>query len=125
MAGEVLYVAGTATVKLSVLMLYRRLFRSQETFCKILWALCTFELAYSTAGVLVIIFQCRPIQAAWDVSIEPSYCVNIPAAALAVGIINAVTDVLTLALPVRIIWGFNKETRQKLQIAGIFLLGSL
>ncbi|KAL8751708.1 MAG: hypothetical protein Q9199_006234 [Rusavskia elegans] len=120
---EILYVAGTATVKLSILLLYRRLFGSQQTFKKVLWAIGAFVLAYSIAEFLILLFQCRPMEAAWNMAIQPEYCVNLPLAGFIIGIVNVATDIVTLMLPIRIVWSLQLERRWKIQIAGIFLSG--
>lgn len=124
-ADEIFYVAGTATVKLSILQLYRRLFGTKREFKIAFWVLGGFVLAYSISGVLFTVFQCRPVQAAWVVSIQPSYRINFTLAALIVGIINVVTDIILLVLPVHIVWGLQLSRRMKVQIASMFLLGGL
>lgn len=106
-------------------MLYRRLFGSKANFRIAIWSLCAFVLAYSIAGILIVVLQCHPIQSAWELTIQPTYRVNLPLGALIVGIVNVVADILTLVLPIHIIWGLHLDKRMRIQITGIFLLGSL
>lgn len=120
---EIVYVLGAALVKWAILLLYRRLFGSNRRFQYVLWSVGAFVSAYSLAEVLVIIFQCRPVDAAWNLSVTPSYCVNMSLGAIIVGALNAATDFLVLLLPIPVVLGLNLKTKWKLQLIGIFLLG--
>ena len=60
----VLYSACMLTMKLSVLMLYRRLFPIQNFRIQWWCALC-FVNAYSVMFIFASIFSCSPISAAW------------------------------------------------------------
>ena len=99
----------TVTVKVSVLLLYRGLFGSQKELRLALWAIEAFVLAYSLVEILVVIFQCRSVKAAWDMSLQSSYCINLAQGALIVGIVNVVTDLLTLVLPVHVVWRLQRN----------------
>ena len=123
LCSEVVYVVGAALVKCAILLLYRRLFGSNERFQYTLWAVGAFIVAYSLVEILVVIFQCRPIQAAWDMTIESPYCVNLPRGAIIVGAVNAATDILVLMMPIPMVLGLKMKIKWKVQLIGIFLLG--
>ena len=120
---EIFYVLGAALVKCAILLLYRRLFGSNQRFQHVLWAVGAFIVAYSLAEILVVIFQCRPVDAAWNLSVTPTYCVNMSLGAIIVGALNAATDFLVLILPIRIVLGLRLKMKWKVQLIGIFLLG--
>lgn len=42
---------------------------------------------------------------------------------LASGVLNLLTDVLILCLPIPMVWGLNTTKAQKVTLTGIFLLG--
>ena len=63
----VLYSACMLTMKLSVLMLYRRLFPIQN-FRLQWWCAFGFTTAYSVMFIFASLFSCSPISAAWYVS---------------------------------------------------------
>jgi hypothetical protein len=63
----VLYSACMLTMKLSVLMLYRRLFPIQN-FRLQWWCAVAFVNAYSVMFIFASLFSCSPISAAWYVS---------------------------------------------------------
>ena len=120
---EIFYVMGAALVKCAILLLYRRLFGSNRRFQHILWSVGAFVVAYSLAEILVVIFQCRPINAAWNLFINPTYCVNLSQGAIIVGALNAATDFAVLLLPIPMVLGLKMKTKWKIQLIGIFLLG--
>ena len=120
---EVLYVAGTAAAKFSILLLYRRLFGLYRKFLIALYIIAAISFCYSLVEILVIIFACRPINAAWDVNVRGT-CVDLALGGIIVGSVNVATDFVTLFLPMPMVWGLNIELKWKIQLVGIFLLGS-
>ncbi|KAL8679707.1 MAG: hypothetical protein Q9186_004025 [Xanthomendoza sp. 1 TL-2023] len=120
-ATELFYCAAIASVKLSCLLLYRRLF-PVKGFIRILWSVGGFIVCYTVVQILLIIFQCRPISRAWDPSVKAE-CINIGTATTAIAALNVATDFTTLTLPLPLIWRLQLPTAQKLQVSGIFLLG--
>ena len=121
---EVLYVAGTVAAKFSILLLYRRLFGIYKKFLIALYTVATITFCYSLVEILVIIFQCRPVNAAWNFSV-PRTCADLALGGIIIGSINVAADFVTLFLPMPIVWNLNIETKWKIQLIGIFLLGGL
>lgn len=74
--------------------------------------------------MMVNIFQCVPVQADWDPTKEPR-CVNLDAELIIISSINVITDVLTLCLPMPLVWKLHASKARKYQISGLFLLGGL
>jgi hypothetical protein len=70
------------------------------------------------ANVLTAAFQCRPIPRAWDTSIEGT-CVNINVFYLANAALNILTDLLTYALPIRVIVKLQMPRKQKVALVCI------
>jgi hypothetical protein len=58
-------------IKLSVLALYLRILKGVQgrLLMNVVWGVGIIVAANTIANVLVCIFQCWPIQAAWDVTI--------------------------------------------------------
>ena len=124
LVSEIFYVVGTALVKFSFLYLYQRLFGSNHRFRQVLWACGAFVAAYSLVEVIVLIFQCRPVNALWDMHVKGT-CVNLALGGVIIGIINVIMDFVTLVLPVRMVWTLRMKKKWKFQLIGIFLLGGL
>lgn len=121
-----LYSVSFPLSKLSILLLYRRVFKvpSFQRTVNIVFALF---LAFYIAQIFVVIFPCKPISYFWTQVVDPlgGKCVNIQYLYYSVNIINIITDIILLTLPVHKIWQLQMATKQKIAICGIFLLGSL
>ncbi|KAL8787211.1 MAG: hypothetical protein Q9213_002322 [Squamulea squamosa] len=122
-ASAVFAVACTA-LKFSVLVFYHRIFPIWKftIYCIILGAIViAWFIAYIVSQFLI----CRPVQYWWDKSIPGGHCIN----ANQVGYyITSPPDILTniaiLILPIPWLWGLQMQTRKKIAITGIFILGS-
>lgn len=123
-AMEVLYCVGTAAFKYSALLLFHRIFGVIPRFTTILWIFAFVILANNIAEAFLSVFQCTPVNKAWDLEVEGS-CVNILLAACIPGSINVVSDVITVLLPLPLIWNLHMERNRKIQLVGIFLLSGL
>ncbi|MCJ1426353.1 hypothetical protein MMC29_004256 [Sticta canariensis] len=121
LVAEYFYTSAVAAVKISILLLYRRLFPDHR-FHIILWSFGAFILTYSTVQFLVTLFQCRPISGAWDPFIRAK-CIKLNVVFMIMGSLNVVTDVITLCLPMPLLWHLNASTKRRLQVMSMFLLG--
>lgn len=121
---QVLYVACTAAAKFSILLLYGRLFGLYNKFRVALYVVGAITFCYSLVSILVIIFQCRPVNAAWNFNIKGE-CVNLVLGGIIVGSVNVAVDFVILFLPMPLVWSLDVQTKWKVQLACIFLLGGL
>ena len=87
-----------------------------------LWGVGSFIGAYSFVQALVILFQCHPVQGAWRPDIEKS-CIKLNLELQIMGSLNAVTDIITVCLPMFMLRGLQMKPRKKLQVAATFLVG--
>lgn len=81
-------------------------------------------IGYSLAGAAGFLYLCRPIASSWDYSI-PAECVNVTAWYLSCAVLNVVTDVVILLLPVWLIQPLRVKFRQKMAVAIILMAGGL
>ncbi len=121
---EVLYCIGTAAFKFSALLFFHRIFGSVPRLTAFLWCLVFVILANNIAEIFLSIFQCTPVHKAWSMNVQGS-CVNILLAACIPGSINVISDVITVLLPIPMIWNLHVERNRKIQLVGIFLLSGL
>ena len=112
--------------KISLLLLYRRVFQV-PSFQRTINIVAVAFGAFLIAQLAVVIFTCKPISYFWDQVIDPTggSCVDIRAFYYAVNIINILMDIVLLVLPISKIWQLQMPTRKKVAICGIFFLGSL
>ncbi|CZS94155.1 related to integral membrane protein [Rhynchosporium agropyri] len=121
-AFECLYVTCICFTKISLLLMYLRIFpvRSIRIGAYILGGL---SIAWCISIIMVSIFQCTPIEKTWNSSI-PGFCINLKGSFIGNAIPNILTDVAILALPMQQVWSLHTSTMQKVQISIVFLLGS-
>lgn len=74
---------------------------------------------------LAAVFACKPVEFFWDKSIPGGQCVDLEKLYLANASLSVMMDVAVLLLPVRAVWKLTMSKRQKTELAGLFLSGSL
>ena len=79
---------------------------------------------YSGIMVLTAIFQCRPMRAAWDVTVK-AQCIKINLAWMIMAGLNVLTDFILLIAPLPTLWRLQMPGETKLQLMGIFCIGGL
>ena len=122
-ASDILYFPAMGLVKISTLLLFGRIFTIQK-FHLILRAVGLFISVYSTISVFMMIFQCRPLNGAWDSTVNPN-CINLTNFLIFMGSMNVLTDVLLLCLPLPQLWKLQMRRGTKMQVIGIFSIGGL
>ena len=110
-------------VKISTLLLYARIFPG-PTFKRMLKTVCLFISTYSAIWIVTSIFQCRPVSRVWDPTVNEK-CIDIDKVLIVMGSLNVLTDALLLCLPLPQLWRLQMRRRTKLQLTGIFSIGSL
>lgn len=77
-----------------------------------------FNLLYCVSLVLVLILQCVGKK-----EVAGQSCVDSFALFIASSVINVITDVVMLAIPLVAIWDLHMATRRKVGIGAIFAVG--
>lgn len=121
---QLLYTIAISMTKLSILELYRLIFPSTTMLYScistqaivVMWALAT---------VFVTLFMCQPIAYNWDLSIPDAKCGNTLASWKSTGIINIITDILVLILPIPALLKVRMAVYKKIIIIATFTLGVL
>ena len=122
-ATEIFYNAAITTIKLSILLLYARLFPFPH-LKRIIWSVSGFVVACWLTIILLTVFQCRPIRAAWDISVK-GHCLRLNVAYIVLGTCNTITDMIALCLPMPLIWRLQTDKPRKVQLICVFSLGGL
>ncbi|KAF6225737.1 hypothetical protein HO133_009739 [Letharia lupina] len=123
-ATQTIYFCAQALVKVSILLLYHRLFGVVEWFRIALCVAGALTIMWWIAAILDSIFQCVPVQAIWDKSIRDPKCQDVRASALGTGISNMILDIMFLIIPLPMIWKLQVTRKIKISLTGIFLLGA-
>lgn len=118
----VFYGVGMGFIKVSVLALYRNIFPSR--FIKVgVMILGVLSVAWAVSLVLVAIFSCNPINGQWDYGV-PATCIDLRAWYIGNGVINIVTDIMILSLPIREVSRLLVDKQTRIFLLGIFLTGA-
>ena len=122
--GEIIYMIAMASIKISILLFYYRLFNSDPRFRIAVWVMATVVMCWYLTSTLIAIFQCSPIPYNWDRTIPGGQCIRTDTLWIGNSVSNLITDVAILCLPLPIIWRMDVTPRQKIAISGMFLLGA-
>lgn len=122
-ANITLWLATAAATKASLLLLYYRLFSPSKCFRLSVRIGAAVVFCQWFSLTCLTIFECIPIAAFWDRAIQNAKCMDLARVTLASGVLNLLTDVLILCLPIPMVWGLNTTKAQKVTLTGIFLLG--
>ena len=123
---EDLYLTALPLVKISILLFCLRTFLQKWLLyaCFATMAAC---LGYSIAFLLVLVFQCRPIDLAWNHwdGEHPGKCNDISAQGWTSAALNVVLDIVVLILPMPVIAKLKLNKRKKAFVVSMFSTGFL
>ncbi|KAF7593994.1 hypothetical protein BBP40_010391 [Aspergillus hancockii] len=120
---QLLYKINIGLTKISILLLYRRLF-IQRWFRITCWTWIAIVLAFALGTVFSSIFQCSPVQYAFNKSIPGrGKCINLTAFWYANATFNILSDLVIIALPVPVISKLQLPLKSKFALCGIFAVG--
>ena len=80
------------------------------------------NLAFYTAILFSLIFECHPISEVWN-PLYGNHCINRNASLIASGAVNVFSDLLNLLLPIWATWHLQMGPRRKAGIIAIFAIG--
>lgn len=120
-AGIVVYALTSTLTKLSILALYVRIFPSQ-TLKKFAIAIGSLVIMYNLALIIFDFLQCIPLSTLWT---GQGVCTPTTAAYVSLAVINVITDIMILVLPIKYVLGLQLRRDKKIQILIAFGLGGM
>ncbi|KAF4925295.1 L-fucose-proton symporter [Colletotrichum viniferum] len=121
---SILYNPALMATKTAVLIFYLRLSKNTQKVLRFAsWVTLGIVNLAGTVLTLMNIFQCRPVQAAWEVGQDTSQCIPLLTEFICSAPINIVTDLAILALPIPVLTGMRLPPRQKIILVLTFTLG--
>ncbi len=120
----ILYSLAVAFPKLSILALYLRIF-TEKPYRISTWVLAAIISGTAIAVSLATIFQCSPVQYAWDKSLPEGTCTDVASFYVYCSVPNVITDVAILLLPIPMILRLHTNQSQKVGLSLVFLLGTM
>ena len=124
MVHQICYFICSFFFKTSLILLYRRIFGVSAGFRKVLIVAWCIVLCYFVGDVLAAIFECKPVSFYWNKAIPGGKCVDTVAFYRWNGVAGACMDLMILTLTLPMVWRLSLRTSQKLQLTGVFLIGS-
>ncbi|KAF7588618.1 hypothetical protein BBP40_005456 [Aspergillus hancockii] len=116
---QIFYILAPPTVKLSLLLLYRRIFLSAK-FLFIVYGMGVVIALWAIIMTFLGIFNCNPISGFWT---GQGKCLLFKEFAIGYAIVNILTDLAVWLLPIPSIWKLQLPTAQKVALTFIFVLG--
>ncbi|KAE8154366.1 hypothetical protein BDV25DRAFT_172386 [Aspergillus avenaceus] len=125
-ASQVMYGPLIFITKLSILLLYLRVFTPANKSWMYIFShgLLWFNAAFYLADTLLEIFACTPREKIWHPEVD-GRCVNVNVMILATAILNTLSDFSLLILPICAVWRLHMDMSRKLGISAVFAAGLL
>ncbi|KAJ5946441.1 hypothetical protein N7454_003280 [Penicillium verhagenii] len=121
---EALYGIVLALVKTSIMTFYLRIFGTKRSFRIQVAITMTIVWCWSASVILETFLLCRPLKYNWDTSIA-GVCGDRNATYVVAGVMNLITDLMVMALPMPHIWKLHLGTAKKVALCSVFSMGLL
>lgn len=118
---EVLYAWNLGWTKLSLLLMYYRIFR-HEYFKKMAWGVGAFVWAWVICITFIFIFICVPVRKLWYPQV-PGRCINQVGTWISNAASTILTDLVILIMPIPQIWKLQLRRTEKVGLTLAFSLG--
>ncbi|KAK8004876.1 integral membrane protein [Apiospora arundinis] len=119
---QFLWATSLSLVKISLLILYARVFPTRPLIIAA-WANGCVIVAWAMTTILLGFFICRPFAFNWDQGIPNGTCGNQVLSYQITGAMNLVTDVVTLVLPIPHLIKLQMPLYRKIVLQSVFALG--
>ena len=121
---EIIYNPVIFSIKLSILLLYLRVFKPIRWTYIILHLMIWINFGAYTSGMFVETFQCNPVSKIWMPK-YPGHCVDQKLLQLLSSIFNIISDASLLIVPIWSVWGLQTDRKRKLGLICVFAFGIL
>lgn len=112
-------------IKISILFLYLRIFPDIQNFRIYVIGTMVFVTLSVIILVPIVIWQCVPIQAIWDLKRRDARCLSISGAAYANAAVNIATEIAILILPLPLLRHLRASRSKKVALYALFGCGIL
>ncbi|KAH7121365.1 hypothetical protein EDB81DRAFT_913512 [Dactylonectria macrodidyma] len=119
---EILYIVIQVAAKGSLLAFYARIFPNRK-FQIAVWVGAAFLVGHGILFLGLVIFECRPVAAIWDRSLERQ-CLDLTKIALAGAALAIFEDIAFLIMPIPEILKLQLSTRKRIALLLVFSVGS-
>ncbi|KAJ6114887.1 hypothetical protein N7486_000665 [Penicillium sp. IBT 16267x] len=120
---QYIYLIMTATIKLTFLAFYYRVFAHVRSMRLTIVGGMAFIAVSHTLMVFLTVFSCSPISAHWDVFNTTAKCWPEMILPYASGALSSSSDLFVLLLPIHSLWKLNMKVGSRIRIIGVFGVG--
>jgi hypothetical protein len=121
---QVLYATAVTLTKISIIASYIRVFPTR-TFHYFMYITAAVIIGLWVCAVLVTIFQCSPVRAAWDFTLENRKCIPILKFFYAAASVNIATDLILCIAPLPLCWKLRIGVNERIILCMLFAVGFL
>ncbi|EGY13935.1 uncharacterized protein VDAG_00617 [Verticillium dahliae VdLs.17] len=119
---QMFYILVQVTAKASILILFWRIFTARW-FRITVWGGGIFLVTHGLLFLLLIVFQCLPVRAIWDKSLDAK-CLNITAVGLAGAAFSIFEDIAILLMPIPEVRKLQLTLKKRVAVCLMFGIGS-
>ncbi|KAI9728095.1 MAG: hypothetical protein M1834_007811 [Cirrosporium novae-zelandiae] len=119
---EIVYAVALLFVKFSIMSFYIRIFGTKNSFRISVYIVMFLVMAWCVSLILETLFLCRPLAYNWDQTIDGT-CGNRNTTFVSAGVLNMITDILIMLLPIPHIWKLQLQMANNISLVAIFSLG--
>ena len=125
-AGRPFYQIGILGFKVALCWAYLRILKtsSKPKYRALVWTIMIACIIGHVAGALILIFQCSPVRKSWY-PLTPGTCLPNDATFYGLAAVSIFFDVLIFFLPIPLLLSLNIDSKKKVVLCGVFLLGLL
>ncbi|KAL8769113.1 MAG: hypothetical protein Q9203_005528 [Teloschistes exilis] len=124
-AGDIIYIFGVMFAKLSLLILYYRIFGIDRKFRYVCLFVVIIVVGYGTSCGLAKIFICSPVKAGWDKTYKgPKHCADHIKIDFVLGWFSIFTDFAIFLMPPPMLWKLHLPRYKKLGLSIVFMFGA-
>jgi hypothetical protein len=122
---QIIYCLAIYAVKLGVLLQIKHIFtgRKKDFNYWACWAVIVFVTCGYIANLFIWIFPCVPVERSWNFFLS-GHC-NSAKPSIISGVVNLVSDVAILALPIIAVAQLHMSPRKKMTVSAVFATGLL
>jgi hypothetical protein len=121
---QVLYATAVTFTKASIIASYLRIL-PKALFRRLMYVTGAVILASWICSVLITIFQCHPIQGAWDFELTNTKCIDILTFFYISSSVNIVTDLILCTSPLPLFAKLNIALNERIMLCVLFGFGLL
>jgi len=122
---QILYGIGLGLIKTSMMVLFLKLFGTKLGLRIAIYITGAIVWGWALSIVLESFLICTPIGFNWNPMVPGGRCGDRNAAFVAAGVLNMVTDLMVMALPLKYVWELQLPVGRKIGLSVAFCIGLL